>query len=152
MSEGGGEGKGAVTEGDGEDVDGEPEVTSKNGNERVEGGIEDGGLEVGRDEGEDDDRRGGEEVNGRAVACGEDDGKEASTESDPEDTFIHIGDRRATCDPDAGGKACDEKEKTDPSEKGTDGEKAGILFLACGKEKQGGEQPSDPGQAEGMEF
>ena len=116
MSEGGGEGKGAVTEGDGEDVDGEPEVTSKNGNERVEGGIKDGGLEVRRDEGEDDDGRGGEEVNGRAVASSEDDGKEASTESDPEDALVHIGDRRAACDTDAGGKACDEKEKTDPSE------------------------------------
>ena len=64
MSEGCGEGEGAVTEGDGEDVDGEPEVTSKNGNERVEGGIEDGGLEVGRYEGKDDDGRGGKEVDG----------------------------------------------------------------------------------------
>jgi hypothetical protein len=122
VSEGGGEGKGTVTEGDGEDVDGEPEVTSKNGNEWVEGGIEDGGLEVGRDEGEDDNGRGGEEVDGRAVACGEDNRKEASTEGDPEDTFIHIGDRRATCNPDAGGKACDEKEKTEPGEEGADGD------------------------------
>ena len=152
MSQGGGEGKGAVTEGDGENVDGEPEVASENGNERVKGGIEDGGLEVGRDEGEDDDGRGGEEVDGRAVASGEDNGKEAGTESDPEDAFIHIGDRRATCDPDTGGKACDEKEKTEPGEEGADGEKAGILFLACGKEKEGREQPSDPGQAEGMKF
>jgi hypothetical protein len=145
VSEGGGEGKGTVAEGDGEDVDGEPEVTSKNGNERVEGGIEDSGLEVGRDEGEDDNGRGGEEVDGRAVASGEDNRKEASTESHPEDAFVHIGNGRATCDPDTGGKACDEKEKTDPGEEGADGEKAGILFLACGKEEESGEQPSDPG-------
>ena len=145
MSEGGGEGEGPITEGDGEDVDGEPEVTSKNGNERVEGGIEDSGLEVGRDEGEDDNGRGGEEVDGRAVASGEDNGKEASTESHPEDAFVHIGNGRATCDPDTGGKACDEKEKTDPGEEGADGEKAGILFLACGKEEESGQQPSDPG-------
>jgi hypothetical protein len=145
VSESGTEGKGAVTEGDGEDVDGEPEVTSKNGNERVEGGIEDSGLEVGRDEGEDDDGRGGEEVDGGAVACGEDYRKEASPECHPEDTLIHIGDRRATCDPDAGGKACNEKEKTDPGEERADGEKSGILFLACGKEEEGGQKPSDPG-------
>ncbi len=86
------------------------------------------------------------------MASSEDNGKEAGTESDPEDTFIHIGDGRAACDPDAGGKACDEKEKTDPGEEGTDGEKLGILFLACGKKKKGGEKPSDPGQTEGMDF
>jgi len=145
MSQGGCEREGSITEGDGKDVDGQPKVTPEYGDEGIEGWVKDSGLEVGRDEGEDDNGRGGEEVDGRAVASGEDNRKEASPESDPENTFIHIGDGRATCDPDAAGKACDHKEKTDPGEEGADGENAGILFLACGKEEESGEQPSDPG-------
>ena len=59
MGEAGCEGEGAVAEGDSENVDGEPEITAQDGDKRIQGGIKDGGLEVGCDKGENDDRRGG---------------------------------------------------------------------------------------------
>ena len=53
------ESEGAVAEGDGENVDGEPEITAQDRNKRIQGRVKDSGLEVGCNQGEDDDRRGG---------------------------------------------------------------------------------------------
>ena len=59
VGEAGCEGEGAVAEGDGENVDGEPEITAQDRNKRIQGRVKDSGLEVGCNQGEDDDRRGG---------------------------------------------------------------------------------------------
>lgn len=55
MGQSGGEGEGSITQSDGENVGGEPEVTAEYGDKGIEGGIENGGLKIGCDEGENDD-------------------------------------------------------------------------------------------------
>ena len=109
MSQGGGESKGTVAEGDGEDVDGEPEVASKDGNERVERWVKDSGLKVGSDQSKDHDRRSGEQVGGCAMSGGKKYGKEGGAESHPKNAFVHVGDGRPAGDPDADGKTGDQK-------------------------------------------
>lgn len=131
---------------------GQPKIAAENGDKGVEGGIEDGGLEVGRDEGKNDDGRSGQEVNGGAMAGGEDNGEETRSESNPEDAFVHISDGWPAGDADASDETSDEKEKAEPSEEGANGEKTRILFLARGKENQGGKKPKDPREAERMIF
>ena len=59
MGESGCEGEGAVADGDGENVDGEPKIAAQDGDKRIEGGVKDGGLEVGCDQGKNDHRGGG---------------------------------------------------------------------------------------------
>ena len=44
VGEAGCEGEGAVAEGDGENVDGEPEITAQNGDKRIQGGVKDSWL------------------------------------------------------------------------------------------------------------
>jgi len=65
--------KGAIAKCDGEDVGCKPEVASKNRDEGVERGIENGRLKVGSDKGEDNDRGGSEEIDGGVVTGGEND-------------------------------------------------------------------------------
>jgi len=50
-----------------------PEVASKNRDEGVKRGIEDGRLKIGSDEGEDNDRGGSEQIDGGVVTGGEND-------------------------------------------------------------------------------
>ena len=57
VREAGRESEGTVAEGDGEDVDGEPEIAPQDGDKRIEGWVKDSGLEVGCNQSEDDDRR-----------------------------------------------------------------------------------------------
>jgi len=77
VGQSGGQGKGSITQSDGENVGGEPEVTAEYGDKGIEGGIENGGLKIGCDEGENDDGGGGQEVDGGAVTDRKNDGEEA---------------------------------------------------------------------------
>ena len=104
MSQRRGEREGSITEGDGEDVDGQPKVTPEYGDEGIEGWVKNSGLKVGSDQSKDHDRGGGEEVGGSAMASSEKYGKKGGAERDPKNTFVHIGDGRAAGDPDADGK------------------------------------------------
>ena len=63
----------AITKGDGEDVGCKPEVASKNRDKGIKRGIENGRLKIGSDEGEDNDRGGGEQIDGGVVTGGEND-------------------------------------------------------------------------------
>ena len=77
MGQSGGQGKGSITQSDGENVGGEPEVTAEYGDKGIEGGIENGGLKIGCDEGENDDGGGGQEIDRGAMTDREDNSEEA---------------------------------------------------------------------------
>ena len=83
MGQGGGEGEGSITQSDGENVGGEPEVTAEYGDKGIEGGIENGGLKIGCDEGENDDGGGGQEIDRGAMTDREDNSEEACPKRDP---------------------------------------------------------------------
>ena len=83
MGQSGGEGEGSITQSDGENVGGEPEVTAEYGDKGIEGGIENGGLKIGCDEGENDDGGGGQEIDRGAMTDREDNSEEACPKRDP---------------------------------------------------------------------
>ena len=83
MGQSGGEGEGSITQSDGENVGGEPEVTAEYGDKGIEGGIENGGLKIGCDEGENDDGGGGQEIDRGAMTDREDNAEEACPKRDP---------------------------------------------------------------------
>ena len=77
MGQSGGEGEGSITQSDGENVGGEPEVTAEYGDKGIEGGIENGRLKIGCDEGENDDGGGGQEIDRGAMTDRKNDSEEA---------------------------------------------------------------------------
>ncbi len=95
---------------------GEPEVTSQDGDKRIEGGIEHGGLKIGGNEGENNDGGGGDEVEVGTVPDGKDHREKTCAESDPKNAFVHVGHGRAPRDVNAGGKADDEEKKAEVGE------------------------------------
>ena len=95
MGQGCGESEGAIAQGDGKNVGSEPEVATEHGDKGIEGGIENGGLKIGCNESKNDDGGGGQEVDRGAMTDREDDSEEACPKRDPQNTFVHIGDRGA---------------------------------------------------------
>ena len=152
MGEGGGECEGAVAKGDGEDVDREPKIAAQNGDKGIQGRIEDGGLEVGSNEGEDDHGGSGQQIDGGAMTGGKKDGEEAGPESNPKDAFIHVGHGGSTGDPDAGGKTGDKEEEPQMGKIPAPREEAMFWIPSCDQKENRGKKPGDPGPAEGMKF
>ena len=83
MGQSGGEGEGAIAQGDGKNVGSEPEVATEHGDKGIEGGIENGGLKIGCDESKNDDGGGGQEVDGGAMTDRKNYGEEACPKCDP---------------------------------------------------------------------
>ena len=107
-------------------------------------------MKVGGNKGEDDDRGCGQQVNRRAVSVGKKDGEEAGPESNPKDAFIHVGDRWATRDPDAGGKPCQQEEQAEVCKGPAPREETMLRVPSCEQKKNRGKKPGDPCPAEGV--
>lgn len=86
------------------------------------------------------------------MSFGKNDGKEGGTECDPKDAFIHVGDRGAAGDPDAGGKTGQKQKQTEVSKIPTPREETMFGILTRNQKKKSGKKPSNPGPAKGVKF
>ena len=84
---------------------GEPEVIPQNRGEGMDGTVENHWLTICENQRGHRHRNGSQQEVSRAVNHLKDQGKEDCPKGDPDDRFIHIGDRRSACYQDTRGKS-----------------------------------------------
>ena len=150
MRDGHAQEEGGVGEGDGQDVDGEPHVVAQDGDQRVDGAVQDGHV-VGQDQGDDGHRGGAGGEVPHAVDRLEDEGEQHRPPGDPDDRLVHVGHGRAPRDHRADHHAVGVEEEGRRAQAEAGPPQHGPAQAEAREEAQEPEQVEEPGQAEGLE-